>query len=179
MKEAVFRRSDGILLAIMGVLIFAAALVGVVMLAVVGRGIDLKTVALAALGFAGSTMLAFAFLNGWRTPLLVVRPDALIIATFFGSRTIAIRTDHPLGECLATSPRNSRNTGTIEGNKFVYFFTLDDAGRLTKLVSMHRDAPDIPLIRQALVEIGGLTIETLKVNPKNTTRPDVSHWRGR
>jgi len=160
----------------MGVCVIAAATVGFVMVAVIATSFDLKTAVLMVLGLLGAWALGAGFINGWRTPLLVVRPDALTIPTFFGARDIPISPSHPMGEYLASSRHSSRN-GTIEGNKFVHFFTLDAAGTLTQVAAMHRDAPMIADIRRALTDVAGLKIETLKVNQKKKTRPDVSHWK--
>lgn len=144
MKEAEFKNSAGVINGIVGVLIIAVACVGLVMVAVLAPRYDLQTVGLALLGFAGASTLGAGFVNSWRTPLLTVRPDALIIPAFLGKREIPITADHPLGEYLASSHKSSRSKGTIEASKFVHFITLDAAGTLTEVVSMHRDAPQIP-----------------------------------
>jgi len=163
----------------MGVLIIAAACAGVGTLAVVARNYDLATIALIVLGFAGACALGAGFINAWRTPMLTIRPDALAIPTFFGKREIPIRPGHPLGEYLASSHRSSRRAGTIEGNKFVHFFTLDADGVLTELVALHRAAPEIAQIRRAFEAVAGLTVEPLKVDAAKPSRPDVAHWRNR
>lgn len=178
MQKAEFARQDGVIVAGMGVLIILAACVGVVMLAFMARSYDLKTFGLVVAGFIGACALGYAFINTWRTPLLIVQPDVLTIPTFFGRREIPIKPGHPLGEYLASSVRSGKSiAGTIEERKFVHFFTLDSRGALTELVAMHRAAQQIPYIRQALRDIAGLKIETLKVDPKKPGKPDVSHWR--
>lgn len=178
-KEVAFKNPDGVLVAGMGVLIIAAACAGVVTVAVVVRSYDLATTALITLGFAGACALGVAFINVWRTPMLKIRPDALTIPTFFGQREISIKAGHPLGEYLASSHRSSRRTGAIESNKFVHFFTLDADDVLTELVALHRAAPVIAQIRSAFEDVAGLTVETLKIDAANPSRPDVAHWRKR
>jgi hypothetical protein len=173
-----FKRPDGILIACLGVLIIAAAFVGVIMLAVLAQSYDLKTICLTALGFVGACALGTGFINTWRTPMLTIRPGALIIPTFFGQREILIDADHPLGEYLASSVHSNRRSGTIEGNKFTHFYTLD-AGVLVELLSMHREAIEIPNIRCAFQDVAGLSIETLKVDTANPSLPDIAHWKGR
>lgn len=179
MQEAAFRRPDGALVAGMGVLIIATACAGVVTVVLVARSYDLVTVALIVLGFAGACALGAGFINSWRTPMLTIRPDALTIPTFFGQRKIPIEPNHPLGEYLASSHRSSRRTGTIDGNKFVHFFTLDADGVLTELVALHRAAPEIARIRRAFEDVAGLTVETLKVDAAKPSRPDIAHWSKR
>ncbi|TNF18155.1 MAG: hypothetical protein EP318_19160 [Rhodobacteraceae bacterium] len=180
MQRADFKRPDGILLAGMGVLILAAAVVGLGMAVFMIRDADLKTNLLILLGFCGACALGYGFLNAWRVPMLSVRPDALVIPTFFGTRRIDLGPGHPLGEFLAVSQRSNRTAGTIEGNKFVHFQTLDGQGALTELVALHRDAPQIPEIRRALQQVTGLTIETLRQDPASRkVRPDIAHWRVR
>ena len=176
MQIAEFKRQDGAIVAGMGVLIIVAACGGVIFLLFAARSYDLKTTGLVILGFIGACALGYAFINVWRRPMLTVRPDRLTIPTFFGVRDIPIRPDHPLGEYLASSVRGGNSiAGTIEERKFVHFYTLDARGSLTELVAMHRAAQQIPYIRQALQDVAGLKIETLKANPKSKG-PDVSHW---
>ncbi|WP_131802279.1 hypothetical protein [Yoonia tamlensis] len=175
MQTVEFKRSDGLVLAGLGVVFIAAACVGVVMLAFMARIYDAKTIILTALGFLGACALGVGFINAWRTPMLTISASAIVKPTFFGRKEIAIRKNHPLGEYLASSVHGSRRTGTIEGNKFVHFYTLD-AGVLTELVSMHRDAPVLVDIRRAFRDVAGLTIETLKVDANKPSRPDVAHW---
>lgn len=178
MQDVEFKRSDGPLLAVMGVLMIGAAFIGLGMAIFMIRDADLKTNLLILLGFGGACALGYAFLNAWREPMLTIRPDALVIPTFFGTRSIPVGPGHPLGEFLAVSHRTSRNTGTIEGNKFVHFFTLDGRGKLTELVALHRDAPEIPEIRRALQQVAGLTVETLRKDPTSRkVKPDIAHWR--
>lgn len=178
-REAVFKRPAGALVAIMGVLILLATAVGLVLVVATGAFFDLKTAVLVTLGVAGAGALGVAFINAWRTPMLTVRPDALIVPTVFGAREIRTGPGHPVGEFLAVSDRGSGRVGTIEANKFVHFYTLDGSGRLVELAAMHRDAPEIPAIRRALVEVGGLRVETLRADPKSRlSRPDVGHWLG-
>jgi hypothetical protein len=172
------KRPDGILTAGLGVLIIAAAFVGVIMLAVLAQSYDPKTICLAALGFAGACALGAGFVNTWRTPMLTIRPGALIIPTFFGQREILIDTDHPLGEYLASSVHSNRRSGTIEGNKFIHFYTLD-AGVLVELLSMHREATEISNIRRAFQDVAGLSIEVLDVDAAKPSRPDIAHWENR
>ncbi len=180
MQSAEFKRPDGALIVGMGALIILAALAGVLFIAFAGRGIDLKTVALIILGFAGACALGAGFINAGRTPMLTIRPDAFTIPTFFGQRDIPIRPGQPLGEYLASSVKRTSRAGTIEGNKFVHFCTLDETGVLTELRSMHRDAPEIPEIRRAFQNVAGLTVETLSLDPKSRrSRPDVAHWANR
>lgn len=178
MQGVEFKRPDGVLAATFGALIIASACIGVIMVAVVARSYDLKTIALTVSGFVGACALGAGFINAWRTPMLTIRPEAITIPTFWGRREIVIQKDHPLGEYLASSQKSSRKTGTIEGNKFVHFYTLD-AGRLIELISMHRDAPTLADIRSAFHDVAGLSIETLKVDTAKPTRPDVSHWEVR
>ena len=179
MRKAVFKRPDGLLIAIMGILLIAAASAGVVMAALLMRGPDLKTIALIAAGFSGALALAAGFINAWRTPLLTIAPDRLTVPTFFGARDIPIAPGYPLGEFLASSDRGGSNRpGTPEGNKFVHFYTLDAQGALTELAALHRDAPMIAQIRRAFGEVAGLTVETLKADPRSRlARPDVAHWK--
>lgn len=181
MRQAVFKRPDGLLIAIMGLLLIAAASAGVVMAVLLMRGPDLKTIALIVVGFSGALALAFGFINAWRTPLLTIAPDRLTVPTFFGAREIPIGRGHPLGEFLASSDRGGSNRpGTLEGNKFVHFYTLDAHGTLTELAALHRDAPLIAPMRRAFRDVAGLTVETLKADPNaRLTRPDVAHWSDR
>lgn len=154
-----------------------AACAGVIMVGLQARSVDLKTVVLMVLGFAGACTLGAAFINAWRTPMLTIRPDAVIVPTFLGQRTIPMKSGHPLGEFLASSNRGSTQGGTIEDNKYVHFYTLDADGALTELVAMHRAAPEIPQIRRAFQEVAGKKPETLKADPKTKkARPDVAHW---
>lgn len=176
-QMAEFKRQDGVIVAIMGVLIILAACAGVVVVLITARSYDLKTAGLVILGFIGACGLGYAFINAWRTPILTVRPDRLTIPTFFGVRDIPITPGHPMGEYLASSTRGSNSiAGTIEDQKFVHFFTLDAKGSLTEVVAMHRAAPQIPFIRRAFQEVAGLKIETLKPD-RTAKKPDVSHWR--
>lgn len=180
MRKVEFKRPDGPVIAALGVLMIAAAFVGLGMAVFLMHDVDLKTNLLILLGFCGACALGYAFVNAWRVPLLTVRPDALVIPTFFGVRSIAIAPGHPLGEFLAVTHRSSRRTGTIEGNKFVHFYTLDGRGALTELVAMHRDAPQIPEIRRALQQVAGLRCEMLRKDPASRqVRPDIAHWRSR
>jgi len=173
-----FKRPDGILLTYLGGVIISAAFLGLIVVAVLARSYDLKTVTLCVLGFAGACALGAGFINAWRTPMLTIRPNVLTKTTFFGQREISIHEGHPFGEYLASSVHSRRRGGTIEGNKFVHFYTLD-AGDLVELVAMHREATEISQIRRAFQDVAGLTIETLKVDAKNPSRPDVAHWKNR
>ena len=181
MQQAVFKRPDGLLVAGMGLLLILAACVGVVMAALMARGFDLKTIVLIGLGFSGICALGAGFINAWRTPMLTIRPDAFVVPTFFGARTIAVGPDQPLGEFLASSDRGSSNRpGTIEDNKFVHFYTLDARGALVELAALHRAAPMIAKIRRAFQDVAGLEPETLKADPNvRRARPDVAHWKPR
>ena len=131
------------------------------------------------LGFSGTCALGAGFINAWRTPLLTIRPDAFVVPTFFGARAIPIGPGQPLGEFLASSSHGSSNRpGTIEGNKFVHFYTLDAHGALVELAALHRDTPMIAEIRRAFQDVAGLKPETLKADPKaRWSRPDVAHWK--
>lgn len=142
MQRAEFKRPDGVLVAGMGLLIIVAACAGVIMAVLLGSSFDLKTITLIALGFVGACALGAGFINAWRTPMLTIGPDALIVPTFFGAREIPIRTGHPVGEFLA-SPKTGGGSrgGTIESNKFVHFYTLDAGGALIELAALHRAAP--------------------------------------
>jgi len=148
-----------------------------VMAALMLRHPDLKTILLIALGFFGSCLLGLAMINIWRNPMLTVRPGVVTVPTLFGTREIRVRPGQPVGEYLASSARDNRGGGSIEGNKFVHFFLRDDRGRLVELLAMHREAPDLPPIRRAFVEIAGLRLDPLKpVARWASSRPDVSHW---
>jgi hypothetical protein len=177
MTQAIFKRPDGGILLVMAALVFAAALAGLVLGVAMAWSGDFATSGLALAGCAGACALGAGLVNGWRTPMLEIKADALVIPTAFGKREIPIRKGHPLGEYLASSHRRTSSAGTIEGNKFVHFFTLDNAGQLTELVAMHREAPVIADIRRALRDITGLEIETLTVDPNRPSRPDIAHWR--
>ena len=178
MKRAEFKRPDGVLIAGMGILIIVAACAAVIMAVSVTESFDLATIALIVLGFSGACALGIGLINTWRTPMLTVRPDVLTVPTFFVEREIPIKAGHPLGEYLASSIRNRRRLGTIEGNKFVHFYTLDSVGVLTELMCLHREAPEIAPVRRAFKDIAGLTIETLKVDPNSKpSGPDVEHWK--
>jgi hypothetical protein len=145
-----------------------------------GADIDLVTLTLSAVGFVGACVVGGGFINAWRTPMLTIHARALSVPTFLGHRDIAIKPNHPVGEYLASSIRSNRKSGTIEGNKFVHFYTLDGDGVLTELVALHRDAPEIAGIRRAFGDIAGLTVETLKVDPNSSPQgPDIAHWKQR
>jgi len=167
----------GFLSAGIGFLIILAACAGLIMVVVTAQRFDLKTFAMIVVGFAGACALGGAFINTWRTPLLTIRPDAFTVPTMFGAREIAIKAGHPVGEFLASSHRGGNRGGTIESNKFVHFYTLDAAGALIELVSMHRAALEIPQIRRAFTEVAGLKVETLSADPNSRwSRPDIAHW---
>ncbi|OWU86542.1 hypothetical protein ATO6_07070 [Oceanicola sp. 22II-s10i] len=178
MQETSFDRPDGILVAGVGILMIAAASVGIVALIVMSGGLDLKTYALALIGWTGACALGWAFVNAWRTPMLTVRPDALIVPSWFASRTIPIRPGHPIGELLAIPDFGGHRPGNAEGNKFAHIYTLDDAGKLTLLTALHRDAPALTMIRRALTETAGLRLERLEkdLNARRTL-PEISHWK--
>ena len=178
MKEVVFWKPGATFVALMGVLLMTAAGIGFMGIIVSGLIFDPKTFFLSSLGMAGIIALGFAFVNTWRTPMLVVSPDALTIPTVFGQRDIPITPDHPIGTFL-TIPDfgTTRNTVTIEGRKSEHFYTLDERGKLVLLTALHRASPDIAEIRRALEGVGGLTLETLKRDPSSRiNRPDISHW---
>ncbi|MGY3436364.1 MULTISPECIES: hypothetical protein [unclassified Marinovum] len=180
MRQVDFKRPDGALVAGMGVLIIAAACTGLVMALFMGKDFDLKTNALVLAGFAGACALGYAFLNTWRRPMLSIRPDRVVIPSFFGAKTIPISPGQPFGEFLATSYHGFDRPGTIEGNKFVHFYTLDARGELTKLMALHRDAPEIDTIRRAFLEVAGLKAETLKADKTSRKgKPDIAHWHRR
>lgn len=179
MQTADFRRPDGPLIAAMGVLIIAAACAGLGFALFAGTGFDLTTNLLVLAGFLGAVALGLAFLNAWRSPMLTVRSDALVLPTVFGTRTIPLSPGHPAGEFLGPSDRGgSRRPGGPEANRFVHFYTLDARGKLTELAALHHAAPEIPRIRQALQQVAGLTLETLSPDPTSRrARPDTRHWR--
>ena len=178
-QTADFRRPDGPLLAAMGVLIIAAACAGLGFALFAGAGFDLNTNLLVLAGFLGAVALGLAFLNAWRSPMLTVRPDALVLPTAFGTRTIPLSPGHPAGEFLGPSDRGgARRPGGPEANRFVHFYTLDAKGNLTELAALHHAAPEIPRIREALQQVAGLKIETLSPDPTSRrARPDTRHWR--
>ncbi|MCB9897994.1 MAG: hypothetical protein H6825_08325 [Planctomycetes bacterium] len=180
MQRVEFKRPEGILLAVMGVLFILAACAGVVMAVLIGQDFDVETVTLIVLGFLGACALGVGFIHAWRTPMLTIQPDALTVPTFFGAREIPIGPGHPVGEFLASSDKVSHRSGTIESNKFVFFYTLDARGTLTELVSMHRAAPAVAQIRRALEQVAGLRVEVLEADPNSRkARPDVAHWKTR
>jgi len=177
-KQAEFENPGSILSAGIGFLIILAACAGVIMVAVTAQSFDVATFAMIVLGFAGACALGVAFINTWRRPMLTIRPDAFTVPTTFGTREIAIKAGHPVGEFLASSHRGNHRAGTIESNKFVHFYTLDAAGALVELVAMHRAAPEIAPIRRAFTDVAGLKVETLNADPKSKrSRPDVAHWK--
>ena len=158
-----FRRPDGVLIAGMGLAIIGAALAGAGAALVLGRTLDLGTLALIGLGVAGAGALGAGFINAWRTPMLTIRPDTLTVPTVFGAREIPIAAGHPVGELVASAVQGSTRGGTIEANKFVHFYTLDAGGALTELVALHRAAPMIEEIRRGFREIAGLKVEALRL----------------
>lgn len=179
MQRFVFHRPDAILVAVMGGILIAGSLAGLIAALVIGKNFDYATSASILLCVAIVCAVGYGMINAWRHPLLTVTPEALIVPTFFGTRTIPITPGHPVGELLAT-PSRSRRPGGHEANKFVHFFTLDARGKLVELLALHRDAPEIPQIRRALREVGGLSVETLSVDQRaGPARPDISHWPGR
>lgn len=163
-----------------GLFVLAAAgglgALGVAFLA--GERFDLKTIGLALAGAVGAVALGYGFIHSARVPLLTVRPDALVVPTFFGRREIEVGPGHPVGEFIASSKHGGGGAGTIEERKFSHFYTLDGAGRLVELVALHRAAPMIPEIRAALRDVAGLEVEELRRAPgTRQSRPDVAHWR--
>lgn len=177
-RIAVFEKPAGILAAAVGFLIIAAACIGLVMSVLMLRRPDMMTSGLIAAGFAGSCLLGAAFINTWRIPMLVIRPESVAIPALFGTRTIPVKPGQPVGELLASSVYSDRRGGMIEDNKFVHFYLLDGNGALVELVALHRAAPELEPMRRAFVEIAGLRIDRLKPVVKHGgSRPDVTHWQ--
>lgn len=178
-RIALFKRPDGPIVAMFGMVILVATWGGIVTAAVMMRRLDAGTVALMLLGLAGGTALAAGMINAWRVPMLVIRHDCFTIPTFFATRDIAIGPGQRVGELLASSHLSPDRAGSIEGNKFVHFYALDDLGKPVELLALHRDAPQIPHIRRALAEVAGLPIDSLHpVRTSGRVRPDLAHWQG-
>lgn len=178
MQRVVFKRPDGVLLAGMGILLIAAAFLGVIAVVFAGAARDPVTLVLLILGFIGVCALGYGFINAWRTPMLTVRPDALGVPTFFGSRTIPVAPGHPVGELLGSQDVGGLRKGAaLADNKFVHIYTLDRTGTLIELISLHRNTPILADIRHALQDVSGLTIETLAPDSRaKRLRPDIRHW---
>lgn len=172
---AAFRRPDGPAVIVVGALMMAAAFAGAVAAVLMLRHPDLKTITIISLGLFAVSGLGLAFIHAGRCPLLVVRPDAVIIPTLCGTRQIPVRAGQNLGEMLAHSARAGGNRSPGEGHKFVHFYLRDANGQPIELLALHRDAPDLIPIRRALAEIAGLKFKQLRaIKLHAQTKPDFS-----
>ncbi len=171
MQDAEFKRPDGPIVMGMGVAIVLAALTGVGFVLVFGGGVDRMLRALAFFGMGLACLVGYGMINAGRQPMLVIRPDAFFIPTFFGARRIPLRPHHPLGEFLAVPDRGK------DADRFTQFFTLDAKGGLVELVALHHRASELSVMRRGFREVAGLKIDILQPDPASKQpMPDVAHW---
>jgi hypothetical protein len=179
-RMVIFLHPARMLTAGIGILVMAGAVAGAVFyLLMLWKG-DLMELAMVLGAAVAVGAIGFGLTNAWRTPLLVVELQRVLVPCFFFQREIALRPGHRIGQLLASSPHSTHRAGPIEANKFVYVFALDPDGTVVELASLHRAAPMIAEIMSALRDVAGLPIDQVE-RDRSARRPwpDVAEWRGR